>query len=162
MIDPGQFRSLVIRPTLQALDLSSLAAERLLLGTAIAESGLRHLKQIRGPALGLYQMEPATHDDLWNSYLFRKPELAALIGGLVCAHGPPPADHLIWNLRYATAMARLLYWRRPEPLPPADDIEANAAYWLAHYNTPQGKGTRAHFLAAVTPHWQTPAFRDPD
>ena len=37
-LNPQQFRSLVIRPTLRRLDLWSEAAEELLLGTAIQES----------------------------------------------------------------------------------------------------------------------------
>ena len=51
----------VIRPALRALDLWSPAAEDLVLGTAAQESGLAYLRQIGGgPALGLWQIEPAT------------------------------------------------------------------------------------------------------
>ena len=54
-------------------------AETLLLGTAKAESGLIYLKQLKGPALGLYQNEPKTHKDTWDNYLKYKPELAKLV-----------------------------------------------------------------------------------
>lgn len=163
MINPRDFRLLVIRPTLQGLGLWSAAAERLLLGTALAESGLRRLKQVRGPALGLFQMEPATHEDLWKSYLRFRPQWAARLGGLtaVFALNHPPHERLIWNLRYATAMARLVYWRRPEPLPDAADLDALGTYWKAHYNTRAGDGTPARWRHAIESHWQTPAFRDP-
>lgn len=161
MIDPRQFRLLCIRPALAPIGLWSLAAERLLLATALAESGLRDLVQSGGgPARGLYQMEPATHDDIWNNYLHFRDRLQADARAL-CA-GAPGIGQMVWNLQYASLMARLVYWRRPEPLPPADDIEGHAAYWLAHYNTIEGKGTRAHFLAEVAPHWHTPAFRAPE
>ena len=50
MLEPQQVRSLVIRPVIRRLGLWSPAAERLLLGTALTESGLRHLRQVRGPA----------------------------------------------------------------------------------------------------------------
>ena len=53
MLDPGQFRRLVVRPALQAIGLCSPAAERLLLGTALTESGLTWLAQKGGgPARG--------------------------------------------------------------------------------------------------------------
>jgi len=159
MIDPVQFGLHVIRPTLQALDLWSPAAGRLLLGTAIAESGLSHLKQIHGPALGLYQIEPATHEDLYENFLaYREPRRRELRAFTV--PNRPVADQLIWNLAYATAVARLIYYRRPEPLPPADDLRGQAEYWKAHYNTSAGKGTVKHYIDAVAPHWYGPAFLD--
>ena len=65
MLDPRQFAERVIRPALVKLRLQSPAAEALLLGTAVVESGLSALVQAGGgPALGLYQIEPATHADI--------------------------------------------------------------------------------------------------
>ena len=63
-----------IRPALTTLAAGGIAAEQLLLGTAIQESLLIHRQQLGGgPALGLFQMETATHDDCWNNFLkFRK------------------------------------------------------------------------------------------
>ena len=72
MLDPELFRRRVIRPVIRRLDLRSPMAERLLLGTAMTESGLRHLRQVRGPACGLYQIEPATHRDLATNWLPRR------------------------------------------------------------------------------------------
>jgi hypothetical protein len=40
----------------------------------------------------------------------------------------------------------MVYWRRPEQLPVADDISALAAYWKTHYNTPKGKGKIETFI----------------
>ena len=60
----------VIRPTLHALDMAGERAETLMLATALVESGGRHTRQIGGgPALGLWQMEPETHDDIYTHYL---------------------------------------------------------------------------------------------
>lgn len=57
-----------IRPALTALAAGGLASEQLLLGTAIQESLLIHRQQLGGrSALGLFQMETATHDDCWNN-----------------------------------------------------------------------------------------------
>lgn len=48
MLDPQTFRRFVIRPALTRLNLYSPAAEALLLGTAIVESGLSSLVQTGG------------------------------------------------------------------------------------------------------------------
>ena len=123
-----------------------------MLGTAITESGLRALKQAGGgPALGVYQIEPATHADVWRNYLAYRPARAArvltLAGG---ALGRP--GQLVWNMGYATAIARLVYYRRPEPLPAADNLAALAAYWKAHFNTVDGKGSALKFVTRVAPY----------
>lgn len=49
--------------------------------------------------------------------------------------------NLLGNLYYQTAMARCKYLMIPEPLPPADDVEALAVYWKKWYNSEAGKGT---------------------
>lgn len=144
MLDVRQVLDLVIVPALETLELDSPAARQLLLGTALQESGLRYIQQLGGgPALGLWQMEPATHDDIWNNYLNRKPELVQRLQSL--------SQHRIAlamaaDLWYAAAMCRIQYFRRPEPLPAAGDIPAQAAYWKQHYNTPAGAGTVAEYL----------------
>ena len=70
----SQTLALVICPALEKLSLWSPSAEELVLGTAIVESGLTYLKQHGdGPALGLWQVEPATHDEP----LYQLPELQA-------------------------------------------------------------------------------------
>jgi hypothetical protein len=131
----------VIRPTLNYMSMGGRDAERLVLGTAIVESKLRHLKQVRGPALGFYQMEPATHDDLWT-YINRKPEIKS---NLLCLMTPEPKEtQLITNLSYATAMCRIHYWRRPEKIP--SDLEGLANYWKRFYNSPLGAGTVEKFM----------------
>jgi len=66
-----------IRPALNILGKGGRAAEQLVLGTAIQESLLIHRQQLgNGPALGLFQMEPATHNDCWQSYLNFRRDLA--------------------------------------------------------------------------------------
>ena len=149
MLDPGQFRRLVIRPALQAIGLCSPAAERLLLGTALTESGLRRLHQVGGPALGIFQIEPATHADVWANYLAYRENLASRVASL--ASQRPRLDQLVWNLAYATAIARLIYYRRPEPLPAAADLAGLARYWKAHFNSALGAGSAEDFLTRAGP-----------
>lgn len=143
MVEPKEFRELIVRPVLEALAMWSPAAENLLMGTALQESGLERLRQRRGPALGFYQMEPATHDDIWQNYLARRTDLARRMAPFGRRLTP---EHLVTRLDYATALARIHYWRVPEPLPSADDAEALAAYWKVHWNTPAGVGTISRFV----------------
>jgi hypothetical protein len=148
MIDVSQLRGYVIRPVLQDLGMHSEAAENLLLGTAAQESRLGAYLHQRddGPALGIYQMEPATHEDIWNNYLLHRPVLAHKANAFI-APSRDKTRELIGNLNYATAMCRLHYYRVAAPLPKADDIVGLAAYWKKYYNTEGGKGSVSEFIA---------------
>ncbi len=134
MLNIKHFREQIIRPTLEHLDMHTAAAENLVLGTAVAESNLTHLVQLGGVengGRGFFQMEEATEADIWETYLSRRRDIAAKV----------PADRdLVGNLKYATAMCRIHYWRRPEPLPHAEDADGMGAYWKQHYNTREGAG----------------------
>ena len=151
-MDCQQLRLRVIRPVLQDLHLWSQSAENLLLGTAAQESLLGYyLCQKRGPALGIFQMEPATHKDIWERFMpSRSQTLRRKVQALARARWAglryPPAQEMVVNLAYATALARLHYLRVPSPLPAADDLDALAAYWKRHFNTRRGRGTRAQFV----------------
>lgn len=160
MIEPLQFRLLVIRPALVNIGLWSLAAERLLFGTALAESWLEYLKQKPGPALGFYQIEPATHNDCWVNYLRYRPGLARKIGGLtaVFALSHPPHERLVTDLDYATAIARIKYRRDRFALPSAYDLPGLAAYYKRVFNTDEGRGSAASFEGRMQPFWNKPAL----
>lgn len=142
-IDAKQLKLYVMVPTLAQIGLYSDSAVNLLLGTCAQESQLgTYLKQINGPALGIYQIEPNTHDDVWDNYLKYKGDL----GGKVLAIDSRDTNNLITNLAYATAIARIIYLRAPDTLPAANDIEGLAKYWKQYYNTPNGKGCVADFI----------------
>jgi len=143
VIDIDQFKEYVIDPTLETLGLYSVAASELLLGTAIQESRLTYLKQLGGgPALGVCQMEPATHDDIWNHYLKYRETLR----DKVMAIAPHDVNALVFNLNYAVAMCRVHYLRVPEALPVEGDLPAQASYWKKYYNTPVGRGTESEYI----------------
>ena len=143
-------RDLVIRPTLRHLDLYSQSAENLLLGTAAMESLMgRYLRQVQGPALGIFQMEPATHADIWDNFLIYRGDLSGSVIKLTVLHRPR-TEQLVWNLQYATAMCRIHYLRVPEGLPDPDDVEGLAVYWKQYYNTHLGKGTVEQFMKHYT------------
>lgn len=66
----------MIAPVLDKIGLWSHSAEELVFRTAIVESGLTYYKQHgKGPALGLWQIEPATHEGLYTNFLNYRPEL---------------------------------------------------------------------------------------
>lgn len=147
-INTLQLRDLVIIPTLKALDAYSESAVNLLLGTCAQESSMgEYLHQVRGPALGIFQMEAPTHDDLWKNYLSYSLKYSTRIRGLMNDNAKAnPAHELITNLSYATAMCRMHYMRVKASLPTADDIQGLAVYWKRHYNTEKGKGRMEDFI----------------
>ena len=123
----------------------SIHAENLILGTAAQESAYgKYTVQIGGgPARGKFQMEKATHDDIWKNFLKYKPRLAKLvlsISGLT----EPDFNSLEKNDIYACAMCRVHYFRVKEPI--HTTINGYAYYWKQFYNTPEGKGTISEFI----------------
>lgn len=147
-IHPGQLRQLVVAPALVVIGLGGGAAEELLMGTALQESdGGFYLHQLgQGPALGIFQMEPRTHDDIWTTFLSRRTDLSAKVSSLLLP-GLNRLGQLAGNLLYAAAMARLLYYRCPEALPAAGDIPSQAAFYKRWYNTAQGAASVESYLA---------------
>ena len=148
MINVGQLRTLIVEPVLIQLDLFSHVAVNLLLGTAAQESHMgTYIKQIgKGPALGIYQMEPATYNDIWDNFLKHKPTLVARVTKFAIMQ--PDHDEMVGNMYFATAMARVHYLRVRERLPTdPHDVAALARYWKRYFNTYLGDGTEAEFIA---------------
>lgn len=146
-MDKKQLRTF-ITDTLKNIDSKNLyseAAVNLLMGTAAQESARgKYIRQLgNGPALGIFQMEPKTFEDIRDNFLFYHNELKGeIIGESNLRHLLPTA--LEYNLRLAVLFARLQYYRRPDPLPTT--LAGMAAYWKRWYNTPAGKGTEAEFI----------------
>lgn len=139
-MDIRQFAAWIVRPTLHALDMHGLAAERLMLGTAAHESdGLRFIRQVGGgPALSFFQIEPATARDVINRWM--QAPARGRLWALFQTAFEFEAHHsiearLLCDLRFACAVARLRYYMAPAPLPGADDLDGLAWYWGRHYQT---------------------------
>ena len=151
MIDCEQIRLHVVKPVLEYLDPLipySITAENLLLGTCAVESDMgTFLVQKGGPALGIYQMEPSTDMDIYNNFLAFNSQISGLVTGLLDYNHSPELFRLrlVLNLAYATAMARIHYYRVSAPLP-ENTPEALGEYWKRYYNTPLGKGTVDKFV----------------
>lgn len=149
MLKAIQLRELIIRPALQDLVMWSEAAEELLIFTCAVESdGGTYLKQIHGPALGIYQMEPETYNDIWQNFLAYKAGI--LMKFLYNFNAPkmPDEERLIWDLRFATAITRIHYLRVNAALPAHDDINSIYDYYKAHYNTSLGAADKSRCLSA--------------
>ncbi len=155
-----QFKNEVIVPTLEYLGprFSTEESIDLMLGTVAQESKFHFLRQLDGgPALGYYQIEPFTLHDIHKTYLAFKPDLDSKIKA-VMTPGQAKERQAITNLTYATAMARLRYYRVSEKLPVKASfvlgtdfwldgyIKALATYYKKHFNTPDGKATEKEYF----------------
>ena len=136
----------VIRATLKELGDWSPAAENLLLGTALQESG-QDPRLRAGRRLGIYRIAPARHRAIWDHYLVAHPELASRVRGLAGQHAflRDPHGELATNLKYATAIAWMRYRQRRVKLPDATDIEALGHCWESCYRCRAGNA--ADFVA---------------
>lgn len=126
---------LMIRQALHTYNLPcDASAVELLLMVAAHESGhFKYVQQINGPALGLFQMEPATYKEI-RKYMLRHEDRFELIK---CSS----AERMVIDVRYAAAMARIFFMRFPEALPCATDTRGLAKYAKKYWNTEAGKAT---------------------
>lgn len=135
----------LISDTLHGIGLCSEDAVNLLMGTCAQESAMgKYRRQLGGgPALGIFQMEPATFRDIVKNYLNYKQELRDKVLAVSGVDGFNP-DDLVFNDRLAICMARVHYLRVSEKIP--SDLDGWARYWKKFYNTPLGKGTEYEFV----------------
>lgn len=141
-------RQYIIQPTLNRLNLYSEDAEELLVFTCAVESdGGKYLVQIGGgPALGIYQCEPATHHDIWINFVRHKLDVQLMMGTHFGGINSNDHDRLVYDLRYATAIARLHYLRVKAPLPKKSNLDQIWAYYKEHYNTLKGRSEKRQSL----------------
>lgn len=159
-MDPRQLRDLVVRPSLAALGLpGGEAAERLVMGTAAHESGgFRYIHQVGGgPALSLWQIEPATAEDAWDRAGEAQRNAMEHLGV-----GYPV--RLAWeevlpgNLYLGAALCRLVYYLKPFEMPTGLRWEVSpydlAVIWKRWWNTEEGAGHPEQFVQAYREHVQ--------
>ena len=135
----------LIEEVLNRIGLYSEDAVRLVYETGLAESRYRHLEQINGPALGFFQIEPATVRDIWENYALHHPKIRDSLFAL----GFDESElefRIISNIALQIALCRLTYRRDPDEIP--NNMIDRAAYWKKVYNTRLGKGTLEHYLKA--------------
>lgn len=123
----------------------------LLMETCAAES-LRGIlvKQVRGPARGLFQMEPFTEKDTlkWLKRYFVTVYKEVM-------HFYNDKENMEWNRRhnvpFQIAMSTVYYWRMcgDKLVDIIPNTTARAHVWKRFYNTPKGKGTVAGYVQKV-------------
>lgn len=105
-----------------------------------------YIKQINGPACGIFQIEPNTATDIMNNYLqyrdaYKNAVMSVYINKLSIE------ENLQYNLAFSIAMCRAFLLRIKESVP--DTVEERAKYWKKYYNTAYGKGTIEDYLKKV-------------
>lgn len=159
VMNANQLKQYVIEPTLHRMGMYSEAAVNLLLGTAAQESAMgEYIHQVGGPALGIYQIEMPTANDWLKRYIPLHKAIGDRFTAGIMMLGDRKLrfklikniaihDKLIGDLVFQTALCRIGYYMRPEPLPRADDVEGLARYWKKYHNTAMGRGTELEFKA---------------
>lgn len=137
----------VIKRTLEKLDAETKGlikftpeAVELLMMTCAHESllGTYRRQTGGGPALGIFQMEPDTFNDIQTNFITYRPVLKELLGHR-------KAEELVDDDILAIMMARVLYFRAREPI--GSTPESWAALAKLRYNTVAGKATEEKYLA---------------
>ena len=118
--------------------------------TGMAESGYRALKGYGdgNPAIGFWQIEPATMDDMINNYIKYRSHYKKNLISLGMNFQKDTIMSVMSNMAVQAALCRLHYRRDKDPLPSWDDMEGQAKYWKRVYNTVEGRGTVKHFIKA--------------
>ncbi|ACI52185.1 conserved hypothetical protein [Gluconacetobacter diazotrophicus PA1 5] len=145
MISPlADIKRNIVAPVVLDLDIpgDEFARIQLMTGIGNAETGYRTRRQVDGPALGFWQVEPATHDDLWRNWLAYRPALAEVARTYLPAQFEDRLDAqaLVLSDRYAACIAALVFYRSPVPLPARGNARAQCAAWKQAYNTAAGAG----------------------
>jgi len=142
----------IIKWTLEYLDMYSDDAADLIFKTGMAESGYRALEGYgANPAIGFWQVEPATMYDTMENYVNYRKALKAKVYEL--GYDSNDAEmRLMSNIALQVAFCRLKYRRDRYPLPKSGDVEAQAKYWKRVYNSEKGRGTVEHFIKANNGH----------
>lgn len=162
-MNPEQLLELIITPTHKYMggNYQSDSADLLSLCTAAIESDCGYyIKQVNGPALGIWQMEPDTHSDIWKNCdaLNDCDGLRNFVGGLQVLEGNAGGfNNLVDSPKYACVMARLKYSMDSNPLPKVtgnrdEDELAFYDYYKRVYNTELGKSTLAKWQVKMEKH----------
>ena len=136
----------IIEWTLNKMNMYSDDAAAMIYRTGMAETGYKHLKQMGGgPAIGFFQIEPATMNDVIDNYVSYRPQIKTDLYAL--GFDDKDAEmRVMSSIALQVAFCRLCYRRDSKAIPKLENIKAQAEYWKRVYNTKLGKGTVKHFL----------------
>ncbi|WP_448216945.1 hypothetical protein [Endozoicomonas sp. 2B-B] len=114
------------------LPVSESAIQLLCMIAAHESGGFHYNKQVHGPALSIFQIEPRTYQDVVaygcsRGYLNKEENLSV--------------KRLLFDPAFAAAIARIFFLRFTEPIPDKSDIAALARYAKFYWNSNKGKAT---------------------
>ena len=141
----------IVEYSLYKIDCYSDDALALVVRTGMAESGYRALQGYgeSNPAIGFWQIEPATLFDMMRNYISYRPQYRKVLEKLGMEfEGDDIEMSVMSNMAVQAALCRLHYRRDKYPLPSWDSMEAQGKYWKRVYNTIKGRGTVKHFMKA--------------
>lgn len=147
-----QLRTLVVDRILHMIPkgYSIMSSKAIMMIIAHESQKGKYIKQLgAGPALGLIQMEPPTHqcvwdegDSVWENALICKIITQEEYNKRIHPH----ASRLLYDLRYNVFMARQRLFMKPEALP---DTDAKLSRYLKkHWNTIHGEASAKDYLDA--------------
>ena len=137
--------------SLYKLNCYSDDALALVVRTGMAESGYRALRGYGegNPAIGFWQIEPATMYDMMRNYLVYRSKYKDALKDLgMKFKGDDIEISVMANMAVQAGLCRLHYRRDSKPIPSWDDLEDQGRYWKRVYNTSKGRGTIKHFMKA--------------
>jgi len=136
---PDTFFTRIVEPTLQYMAASpsisipnSDSARIITMTIAGQESFWKERRQIGGPARGYWQFELGGGvDDVFRA---TSRQLGTICASLDVPYDPRVVfEAMAWNDTLACAMARLLLWMHPAPLPALGDKEGAWNYYLKQW-----------------------------
>jgi len=152
--NPQEIIGIVYKVNMKLLGHARREEIELMAGTIATESHFYQRVQLnRGPARGVFQIEPDTAKDIYENYLRYKPELYKKFMDIVFYMGSAPffipqkdeIDKLLMLCDdYSAGIARMVYLRQRPPIPKT--LEDQAAYYKLWFNTPAGKGSVEKYL----------------
>ena len=141
-----QLTDLVIIPTLHEIPkgYSPEAVMAIQMIIAHESNGGEYIAQTKGPALGIIQMEPFTHSQVWKfgDSIQKNAELLRIVTPGLGVKKVPSPNRLIYDLRYCVFMARQKLFMAPGALP--GNAEEMARYLKKHWNG-DGKATATKY-----------------
>ena len=150
MLNITQFREDIVLPSLHALQMYTKEFAELLVFTCATESaGGTYVKQIHGPAVGIFQIEPASLTDLWVNFIVRNPSYMNLLTMNFGVHRMPMPIDLITDLKLATAICALFYKRHKVNVISTEPSDLWDIY-KKYYNTELGKAEKDTSLKAYS------------
>lgn len=148
MLDIDQYQQEILIPLIAGM--AGFGNEAITTMTMIAahesRGGTFVVQQESRIAKGLYQMEDFTHDSIWrnsDNIWSDATKLGIITKGQLAKNIQPSAERLIYDMRYATFMARKYLHMDKRPLPKG--LESTAEYCCNYWNA-GGKATPEKYL----------------